>query len=132
MENPNSFFDPNFFKLSKITKNRSNDNLLKASDSIQQQKFNKIRTENKLKQVPEKEIFGFRKVSPIEVEKLLLVKGLSSSLPPKQLNYSGYLINFELFYRSIDDLKSLYGDNLDFIKTRIKDVALMSFRNYNK
>ena len=132
MENPNSFFDPKFFKLSKITKNRSNDNLLKASDSIQQQKFNKIRTENKLKQVPEKEIFGFRKVSPIEVEKLLLVKGLSSSLPPKQLNYSGYLINFELFCRSIDDLKSLYGDNLDFIKTRIKDVALMSFRNYNK
>ena len=52
-------------------------------------------------------------------------------MPPKQLSYSDYLINFELFYRSIDNLKILSGDNLDFIKTRIKDTALTSFRNYN-
>ena len=65
------------------------------------------------------------------MEKTLLVKGLSFALPPKQLSYSDYLINFELFYRSIDNLKILSGDNLDFIKTRIKDTALTSFRNYN-
>ena len=35
------------------------------------------------------------------------------------------------FIRSIDNLKILSGDNLDFIKTRIKDTALTSFRNYN-
>ena len=35
------------------------------------------------------------------------------------------------FNRSIDNLKILSGDNLDFIKTRIKDTALTSFRNYN-
>ena len=52
-------------------------------------------------------------------------------MPPKQLSYSDYLNNFELFYRSIDNLKILSGDNLDFIKTRIKDTALKSFRNYN-
>ena len=52
-------------------------------------------------------------------------------LPPKQLIYSDYLINFELFYRSINNLKILSVDNLDFIKTRIKDTALTSFRNYN-
>ena len=62
---------------------------------------------------------------------MLLPNRLSSSLPPKLLNYSDYLINFELFYRSIDDLEILYGDNLDFIKNRIKNAALMSFRNYN-
>ena len=49
----------------------------------------------------------------------------------KQLSYSDHLINFELFYRSIDNLKIISGDNLDFIKTRIKDTALTSFRNYN-
>ena len=70
-------------------------------------------------------------MSLTEAEKSLLVKGLSFSLPPKQLSYSDYLINFELFYRSIDNLKILSGDNLDFIKTRIKDTALTSFRNYN-
>ena len=62
------------------------------------------------------------------MEKSLLVKGLSFVL---QLSYSDYFINFELFYRSIDNLKILSGDNLDFIKTRIKDTALTSFRNYN-
>ena len=59
------------------------------------------------------------------------MKGLSFALPPKQLNYSDYFSNFELFYKSIDNLKILSGDNLDFIKTRIKDTALTSFRNYN-
>ena len=109
----------------------SNDNLLKTHDSIQQKKFNKLLIENKPKQDPEKVIFNFSKVSLTEAEKSLLVKGLSFSLPPKQLSYSDYLINFELFYRSIDNLKILSGDNLDFIKTRIKDTALTSFRNYN-
>ena len=59
------------------------------------------------------------------------LKKLSFSLPPKQLSYSDYLINFELFYRSTDNLKILSRDNLDFIKTWIKDTALTSFRNYN-
>ena len=94
-------------------------------------KFNKLLIENKPKQDPEKVIFNFSKMSLTEAEKSLLVKGLSFSLPPKQLSYSDYLINFELFYRSIDNLKILSGDNLDFIKTRIKDTALTSFRNYN-
>ena len=67
-----------------------------------------------------------------EAEKSLLVKNLSFSLPPEKLSYSDYLINFELFYRTIDNLDILSGDNLDFIKTKIKDAALTSFRNYNE
>ena len=59
------------------------------------------------------------------------MKGLSFSLPLKKLSYSDYLINFELFYRSIDNQTILSGDNLDYIKTKIKDLALKSFRNYN-
>ena len=97
----------------------SNDNLLKTHDSIQQKKFNKFLMQNKPKQNHEKEIFNFPKVSLTESEKSVLVKGLSFPLPPKQLSYSDYLINFENFYRGIDNLKILSGDNLDFIKTRI-------------
>ena len=59
------------------------------------------------------------------------MKGLSFSLPLKKLSYSDYLINFELFYRSIDNQTILSGDNLDYIKTKIKDLALKSFHNYN-
>ena len=61
----------------------------------------------------------------------LLVTGLNFSLPPKKLNYSYYLVSFELFYRSIDDLRILSRDNLEYIKTKIKDLALTSFRKYN-
>ena len=60
----------------------------------------------------------------------LLVKGFSFSLPAKQFSYSDHLINFELCYRNIDNLKILSGDNLDLIKTRIKDINSMSFCNY--
>ena len=109
----------------------SNDNLLKTHDSIQQKKFNKLLTECKPKQDAEKVIFNFSNVSLTEAEKSLLVKGLSFSLPPKKLSYSDYLVNFELFYRSIDNLNILSGNNLDYVKTKIKDLALTSFRNYN-
>ena len=109
----------------------SNDNILKSHDSIQQKKFNKLLRECKPKQDPEKIVFNFSNVTLTEAEKSLLVKGLSFSLPPEKLSYSDYLINFELFYRSIDNLNILSGDNLDFIKTKIKDAALTSFRNYN-
>ena len=54
-------------------------------------------------------ILNFSKVSVAEAEKSLLVEGLSFSLPSKQLSCSDYLINFELFYRSIDSIKILYG-----------------------
>ena len=104
-------------------------NLLKTHDSIQQKKFNKLLIENRPKQDPEKLIFNFSKVSLTDAEKSLLVKGLSFALPLKRLSYSDYLINFEIFYRSTDNLEVLSGDNLDFIKTGIKDAALMSFHN---
>ena len=109
----------------------SNDNILKSHDSIQQKKFNKLLRECKPKQDPEKIVFNFSNVTLTEAEKLLLVKGLSFSLPPEKLSYSDFLINFELFYRSIDNLNILSGDNLDFIKTKIKDAAFTFFRNYN-
>ena len=57
--------------------------------------------------------------------------GLSFSLPPKNLSHSDYLVNFELIYRRIDNLKIISGDNLDYIKTKAKDLTLTSFRNYN-
>ena len=59
------------------------------------------------------------------------MKGLKLSIPPKKLNYADCLANFELFYRSIYNLDSISNENLDFVKTKIADAALTSFRNYN-
>lgn len=36
------------------------------------------------------------------------------------------MINFEVSYRSIDNLKILSSDNIDFIKSRIKEAPLTS------
>ena len=59
------------------------------------------------------------------------MKRLKFSIPPKKFNYADYLANFELFYRSTYNLDSISNENLDFVKTKIKDAALSSFRNYN-
>ena len=47
------------------------------------------------------------------------------------LDYADYLANFKLFYRSIRNLGILPNEDLDFVKTRIKEAALSTYRNYN-
>ena len=98
----------------------SNDNIVKFHDSIQQKKFNKLLRGCKPKQDPENIVFNFSNVTLTEAEKSVLGKGFSFSLPPEKLSYSDYLINFELFYRSIDNLNILSDDNLDLSKLRLK------------
>ena len=59
------------------------------------------------------------------------MKRLDFSIPPKKLNDADYLVNFEIFYRSIYNLDIMSNGNLDFVKTKIKDAALISFCDYN-
>ena len=42
-----------------------------------------------------------------------------------------YLLNFELSFRDICKLDILSNENLEFLKTKIKDVALSSLRYFN-
>ena len=39
---------------------------------------------------------------------------------------------FELFYRDIRNLEILSNEDIDFVKTKAKEAALSSFRQYNK
>ena len=80
---------------------------------------------------PNKFIFNFSKYELSDGQKGLLAKGLNFSLPPKYLDYADYLANFELFYTNIRSLGILPNEDLDFVKTRIKEVALSTYRNYN-
>ena len=59
------------------------------------------------------------------------MKGFKFSVPPEKPNYADYLVNFELYYRSIYNLDSMTKSNLDLGKTKIEDTALTSFCNYN-
>ena len=110
-----------------------NKNILKSKSSVQQKKFYKLLQESKIENDPEKVIiFNFSKYVLSDTEKKLLVKGWNFCLPPKQHKYADYLIHFELFYRDIGNLEILSNEDLDFVKTKTKETALSSFRQYNK
>ena len=52
--------------------------------------------------------------------------------PPKQRKYADYLVHFKSFYKDIHNLDVLSNEDLDFVKTKTKETALSSFRQYNK
>ena len=108
-----------------------NDSSIKSHQNIRKNKFNKLLKERQPRQDPEKVIFNYSNISLSDAGKSFLVKGLKFSIPPKKLNYADYLVNFELFYRSICKLDKISNDILDFVKTKIKNAALTSFRYYN-
>ena len=92
----------------------------------------KLLQERKIENDPEKAIFNFSKYVLSDIEKKLLAKDLNFCLPPKQLKYADYLFQFELFYRDIRNLAILSNVDLDSVKTKTKETALSSFRQYNK
>ena len=109
-----------------------NDIILKSKSSVQQRKFYKLLQESKTENDPEKVIFHFSKYVLSDIEKKLLANSLNFCLPSKQLKYAAYLVHFELFYRDIRNLEILSNEDLDFVKIKTKETALLSFRQYNK
>ena len=65
------------------------------------------------------------------MEKKILVKGLNYSIPPSKLNYGDYCINFEILFKDIIRHGHLNAYDLDVTKTKLKDLALSSFKDYN-
>ena len=63
--------------------------------------------------------------------KILLCKGLNIAIPPDKLEYSHYLLPFELLYRDIENL-GLPNEKTNFSKAKIKDCALSLFKLYNE
>ena len=80
---------------------------------------------------PDKIISNFSNYTLSDDEKSLLTKGLNFALPAKKLKYADYLLPFELLYRDINQL-NVPKDELIFLKSKIKEVGLSSYRIYNK
>ena len=80
---------------------------------------------------PDKVIFNFSSHVLNTTEKSLLSKGLNFVIPPMNINYTDYMIPFELLYRDVD---SLEVSNLDkeFIKSRLRDSAFSSYKDTSK
>ena len=81
---------------------------------------------------PEQIIFNYSDYVLSDVEKSLLSRGLNFSIRPTKLNYADYCCNFEMLYREILTLNSGKDEKLNFIKSRLKDIALTSYYSYNR
>ena len=78
-------------------------------------------------------IFNYSNRNLTPEEKQLLAKGLNFSLPPNKLKYVDYLVPFEFLHRKLKTEPISTSSNYSeyHIKTRLKDIALSSYRNYS-
>ena len=76
---------------------------------------------------PEKVILNFSSYKLSSSDKYLLSKGLHFAIPPKQIDYSNFMTEFQLLYRSTLDL-SMTTKEKDCFKTKLKDIPLSSFK----
>ena len=67
-----------------------------------------------------------------DTEKNLLACGLNFSVPPRKLRFCDFLIPFEKLFRLIknEDVSQTSRMDTDFIKTRMKNIALTGLKNY--
>ena len=62
--------------------------------------------------------------------KYFLSKGLRFAIPPRQIDYSSYLAEFQLPYRSTTDLFIILEDRERF-KVKLKDIPWSSYKHLN-
>ena len=79
---------------------------------------------------PEKVIFNFSSYELSSSDKDLLSKGIRFAIPPKQIDYSNFMTEFELLYRSTLDL-SMTTEEKDRFKSKLKDIVLSSFKLFS-
>ena len=109
-----------------------NDKKLKNQQHIHSKKLFNLGTESsKMSHDPQKVIFNYSSHVLTESEKSLLCKGLNFAIPPDKLEYSDFLLPFELLYRDIQNL-DVTDQKKQLLKARIKDSALSSFSSFNK
>ena len=109
----------------------TNSKSLKKQQEIQQKKFEHLQREQAGKHNdPDKVIFNYSSHVLTPVQKKVLAKGLNFALPPKKLKQCDYFLPFELLYRSISSLP-VFGNNQEFVKTKLKEIAFSSLHNYN-
>ena len=109
----------------------NNDKKLKNQQDIHSKKLFNLGIESSTtSNDPQKVIFNYSSHVLRESEKSLLYKGLNFAIPPDKLEYSDFLLPFELLYRDIQNL-DVTDQKKQLLKARIKDSALSSFSSYN-
>ena len=97
---------------------------LKQKSTIQQKKFNNLLRDKKPQHDPENYFFKLFLFCFIRKEKVSFSEGFKGI-------HADYFVNFELSYRDIRNLQVFSTEDLDFTKTKSKDITLSSFRTYD-
>ena len=66
-----------------------------------------------------------------DIEKWVFCKGLNFSVKPKSIEYSEFLLPFELLFRDVKQ-ENLHSENLSLIKARLLDTALSSYESFSR
>ena len=78
----------------------------------------------------EKVISNFSSHILSDSEISLLCKGLRFALPPKNIDYADFLLQFQLLYR--DTLQfNLPSEKRDLLKNKLKDICFSTLNSYN-
>ena len=116
----------------------SNDKAIRRNDKIHGRKLQKLIPNIHEKSIidnvshdPNKVIYNFSNYHLTDSDKSLLIKGLNFAIPPKKIEYSKFLLPFELLFR---DIKSNSESSVDLasVKARLQDTAFTSYSAFNK
>ena len=116
----------------------SNDKAICKNDKIHGRKLQKLIPNIHEKSVidnashdPYKVIYNFSNYHLTDSGESLLIKGLNFAIPPKKIEYSKFLLPFELLHR---DTKSNSESSVDLasVKARLQDTAFTSYSAFNK
>ena len=80
---------------------------------------------------PDRVIFSFSSYKLTDDEKNVLCKGLNFSVKPGLIEYSEFLLPFELLFRDIKR-EDLCNEDMSVIKARLLDTALTSYQNFSR
>ena len=92
-------------------------------------KSNNINLISKTSHDHQKVIFNFSSYNLSEHEKNVLCKVLNFAIKPNKIEYSEYLVPFELLYRDLKK-EEISSDDLSIIKARLLDTALTSYQDF--
>ena len=113
----------------------ANDKAILHHDHIEKQKLKNL-LEISLKEVindthdPNKVIFNFSSDELSDVEKTVLCKGLNFSVKPKSIEFSEFLLPFELLFRD-GTQENLCSEDLSLMKGILLDTALSSYESFS-
>ena len=113
----------------------ANDKSILHHDNIQKQKIKK-KLKISLKEVingshdPNKVIFNFSSYELSDFEKSVLCKDLNFLVKPKSIEYSEFLLPFELLFWDVKQ-ENLCSEDLSLMKARLLDTALSSYESFS-